>query len=547
VSVILHLSDLHIDPAATERAAILDALVTAVGVDRADRGRAIDLMVITGDVFDTANLDEGLATRAFLRLLEAIQGALGEAPPTVIVPGNHDRRIRGIVGPERNGLLQALATRTPGHVYVHGTEPPFLAELVPHELHGQPLHLIAYDSAHLPSGLIGAGGTLRSEDLLRVAARIGEREPSWPVLLLMHHHLVSTPVTDEDPIDADSQPRLLQWGLQRVLPRLVAHADREEWMVTALGAGSALSTLHTLRRPVLVLHGHKHNPTARVLKSTRADDGDVILCSAGSAGCAQSIRQSSARKTARIWPGFNVVELSPEALQVEAVSFGYAGKARGALDVRALVQAGRKGASWQVVPATGERLRVGDTAEEPRVALDAMHVMLAATADVYDLHVKREVRPDLGRGRPPHYVDTVQQEGTLMIEGHEEAMPHALALSLAEPRSYRVRAALPRTLSAARERRGHNALPYASVELLCRYRATRARLVVTGVPNPEEAFGSACDVGTGLVRPVPIAQEDEHLVLELERCDARTELRISWPLKTDRDGAMAAPPAAAAG
>ena len=30
--------------------------------------------------------------------------------------------------------------------------------------------------------------------------------------------------------------------------------------------------------------------------------------------------------------------------------------------------------------------------------------------------------------------------------------------------------------------------------------------------------------------PVPIRREDEHLVLELEGCAARTELRITWPL-----------------
>ncbi len=530
MSVVLHLSDLHLDPEASDREPILEALVDAVAADRRDRGREVDLVVITGDVFDSANLEPARATAYFMDWLGRIHEALGEAPPTVIVPGNHDRRIRGIMGPERNDLLVALARRTPPHVRVHGTRAPFLAELVPPEFHGQPLHLVAYDSAHLPSGFLGAGGTLRTEDLLAAAARIGDAEPDWPVLLLLHHHLIPTPVTDEDPIDADAQPRLLQWGLERVLPKIVAHADREEWMVTALGAGSALSMLHTLRRPVLVLHGHKHNPTARVVQSPRDGEGDVVICSAGSAGCAQSVRQSATRRSARIWPSFNVVELSPEALQVEAVSFGYAGKARGALDVRALVCAEREGARWQVVPTADERLRLGPAADEPRVGLDAAHVRLAARGSVYDLHVSRTVDADLRAGRPPHYVDTVHTDGSLMVDGEERAMPYALALPLSEARSYRIRGALPRTVAEMRSRRGETAAPYATVEHLCRYKARTARLVVTGVPDAEAAFGSACDAGTGLVRPVPIRREDEHLVLELEGCAARTELRITWPL-----------------
>jgi len=533
VSVVLHLSDLHLDPGAEDREPILDALVAAVEADRRDRERAVDLVVVTGDVFDTANLEPRAASRLFMDLLERIHGALDAGPPTVIVPGNHDRRVRGIVGPERNDLLRALAERTPPHVLVHGTNPPFLAELVPSEFHGQPLHLIAYDSAHLPRGLLGAGGTLRTEDLLSVAAKIGTREPDWPVLLLLHHHLVPTPVTDEDPIDADTQPRLLQWGLERVLPRLLAHADREEWMVTALGSGSALSMLHTLQRPVLVLHGHKHNPTARLLKSTRGEGGDVVICSAGSAGCAQSVRQSATRRSARIWPSFNVVELSPEALQVEAVSFGYAGKARGALDVRSMICAAREGAAWNVVPSPDVRLRVGDRDAEPRVGLDAMHVRLAAREDVYDLHIRRTIEADPLAGRPPHYVDTVHTDGTLVVDGDDRETPHALALSITEPREYRVRAGLSRTLTHALARSGKVAIPYATVDLLCRYRARTARLVVTGIPDPDAAFGSACDAGTGLVRPIALRREDEHLVLELDPCDARTELRISWPLAND--------------
>ena len=55
-----------------------------------------------------------------------------------------------------------------------------------------------------------------------------------------------------------SMPRSARWLLGKALPTLVSNADREELTMTALGAGTALSTLHTFGRPVLLLHGHKH-------------------------------------------------------------------------------------------------------------------------------------------------------------------------------------------------------------------------------------------------------------------------------------------------
>ena len=63
----------------------------------------------------------------------------------------------------------------------------------------------------------------------------------------------------------------MRWSVEHLLPTLIANADREEMTMTALGAGTALSTLHALNRAVLVLHGHKHYATARMLSGMSAE------------------------------------------------------------------------------------------------------------------------------------------------------------------------------------------------------------------------------------------------------------------------------------
>lgn len=120
--------------------------------------------------------------------------------------------------------------------------------------------------------------------------------------------------------------------------------------MTALGAGTALSTLHTLGRAVLVLHGHKHYATTRMLDGTVRGHGDVLIASAGSAGTAEewltpTRTGGTARGAARLWPSFNVIELDERRLTVETVSFGYKGRAAGVPARRPLVRARRDGAT----------------------------------------------------------------------------------------------------------------------------------------------------------------------------------------------------------
>ena len=65
-----------------------------------------------------------------------------------------------------------------------------------------------------------------------------------PLLFLVHHHLVPTPITDVGEIDIEGRPALVGLLVKYLLPSVVANADREELTMTALGAAR--------NRPVLV-------------------------------------------------------------------------------------------------------------------------------------------------------------------------------------------------------------------------------------------------------------------------------------------------------
>lgn len=513
MSRILHLSDLHL--LATDRLEqgdVLAALVDAAAVVGRESG-AVDLILVSGDVFDSAKTCPALAVRAFAKLLSKLRVALGAEVPAVVVPGNHDCRTSGIIGPHRSTLFEALRdARLPG-LFVHGTRPT-LAAVVPHALHGQPLWLMAYDSSYLHRGWIGAGGTLRQEDLLHAASQIDGRQPDWPLIFLVHHHLVPTPVSDVAPIHTDERSALVRWSVREVLPRLLAHADREEWMMTALGAGTALTTLSSLGRSVLVLHGHKHNATSRLLKGMVEGQGDVLIASAGSAGTAHSASGAETRKAARIWPSFNVIELNEGELSIETVAFGWKGRSRGELDHRPLASARRRGAHWMArpiplaPPPTGPRMQV----DEGRFVL-----VEGERRDAWDLRVGRRVMAETD-SRTCRYVETL--EGSCRIGGALLDTPFDITLD-ADPIEYVVEAAAPRL-----HRRGE--CPFASVEMLVRYPSAQASLCLVNAPRG--AFGSLTDAGNGLERPVSIERRGGDAVVEVEACPARTWIRIYWPI-----------------
>jgi hypothetical protein len=150
MEVILHLSDLHLRAPDGTQDLVLEKLVEALESERAASAAAHVLVVVTGDVFDSASEAASLVP-VFVDLRARILGALGPDTPLIVLPGNHDRRKFGFLGPQRSrpfrDLAQALQS---GRTFVAGTRLPFLAQIVPDELHGLPMHVVVYDSHGKP-------------------------------------------------------------------------------------------------------------------------------------------------------------------------------------------------------------------------------------------------------------------------------------------------------------------------------------------------------------------------------------------------------------
>jgi 3',5'-cyclic AMP phosphodiesterase CpdA len=509
----------------------LGSLLYAIERERTRRAQKVDLVVVSGDLFDTGSLDPGRAAAEMQALLRCIDHALGRPTPTLIVPGNHDRRRLGLFGPHQGAIFSALRETLPKHVFVHGCETPLLARLVPQAHHGQPFLLAAYDSTFLPSGYLSAGGIVRREDLLQLASQTADADPALPLVFVLHHHLVPTPLTDLGPIETHRLPALAHVALHRVLPVLVAHADREELTMTALGSGSALSMLHAMGRAVLVLHGHKHVATARKLERVREGDGDVLLASAGSAGTAQRWTATAVPDAARLWPSFNVLELTPEALAIETVSFGYKGRSRAAVAYRPLVWAAREGAEWRVAPVPGPRAgTVG-----PELLFDEMVVTLApaSTGARWNASMRRHFE-QAGTRSVRRYVESVEGApgAKWMVDGVARDLPARLELAPGVPSTLELRAAYLRNFTEGRRVRGEACSPFEWIGLMNRYRSVKARLVVRGLPKElaRSAFGSVVDLGTGEERPARVVVDDDQVTLEVQRCPARTFLRVHFAL-----------------
>jgi metallophosphoesterase superfamily enzyme len=536
VTTVLHLSDLHLLSGDPDGEPIRDSLLGALAEERRLRG-PVDLVVITGDLFDSGDVPTARAVAAWSALHEAMQRVLG-APPTVLVPGNHDRRRMGLFGPHSEDLFRALGQSAGRELFVHGNRAPFLAAEVPRSLHRQPLDVVAYDSTQVVHGHLSAGGVVRSEDILEVAA--GLPDEIAPLLFLLHHHLVPTPLTDVGPIEARRLGPVARWLLHDALPKLVSHADREELTMTALGAGTALSTLHELGRPVVVLHGHKHVATARKLEGTRSRHGDVIVISGGSAGSSQSWTVGDVPDAARLWPSFNVLELEEDAalstLSVDQVSFGYKGRSSATVVRRTLLEAERDGARWHLLPFASEERFSGRAAPHLAENRAAVRLCRSSRPGRLDGTVKRS----LVRGHPkrPHrYVESIEglPGATLVHEGLPREIPAQLALPIGRESRYELVGGLPRSLAALGgrgARDGGAPVPFGAVKLVNRYASATAVLeLAASEVDGRRVFASATDLGTGEERPLRLAARDrERAVVELSPCPARTLIQLHWPL-----------------
>ncbi|MFI5300413.1 MAG: metallophosphoesterase family protein [Polyangiales bacterium] len=533
MATLLHLSDVHLRDNDARQEKILESLSRALNHEFADRKRRVDLIVVTGDVFDSSTLELPIALRLFNRLVEILRRTLGKDVPIIVQPGNHDRRDSGVLGPHDRRLFDSLAGAAPPDVHVTGVSENGLAHVFD-AIFAIPARLVAFDSTFLPTGWISAGGWMRSEDLLRMASLIADDDPGQPLILLLHHHLIPTPLTDSTKINVAGRNLPTRLAIRKILPSILANGDREELTMTALGAGGALSLLQSLGRPVLVMHGHKHYPTVRVLTGPSSGEGDVILASAGSAGTSEPWCPDDADRAAalHLWPSFNVVTLEGAKLQVETVFFSDKDSTSPPRR-RPLVDATRAGARWKIAT-----VNVHDDFEV-RIERNASEFKLlpneTTPRDAHDLVCTRTIVPALA---VPALVDYVQGLGDGVCEWTERGeakrteTPADVTIEPGVPTTYRVvRAVAARSESAARYDGPGTA--YEWVGQLNRYGTRNASLSLSARQLPEllkEAFGSVTDLNTGRETPARLTRSDAAVTMNLENCPPRSLLRIYWPL-----------------
>jgi 3',5'-cyclic AMP phosphodiesterase CpdA len=524
--LVVQLSDLHMGFHGSAQALLFDELVRTLAREKAASADEAVVIAVTGDVFDSSSLPAKRSVDGFLRLHARIVAAVGGDAPTIVLPGNHDRRRQGMIGPHQNKLFRSLQDASdPRRLFIAGCAPPFLAQVVPEAFHRLPFHVVAYDSTYLPGGLVGAGGTLRPEDLLMVSEQLPR--DGRPLLVLTHHHLIPTPLTDVSQIDSVGARRAARWMVDTVLPALVSYGDREEITMTALGAGTVLSTLHTLGRAVLLLHGHKHVPTARLVTGMSDTCGDVLIASAGSAGTRERVHATRHPDAARLWPSFNVLRISAGEVHVESLAFSPKPSATRQPIRRQLAKARVAGSKWAPEPVS---FRVHDAAA--RVELDEATYSLTLSdglLEAWDYACERriELRP---RARLRRYVDFVH---TMPIRLGRSAVlrdNRLIELEVGGTTRYEHKHALCRTLGMAETARGPGTA-FEWIALLARYGASRAvlRLARKGAAGIEP-FGSVTDLTIGRERPVRLTSDHEHWTLTAESCAPRSLLRIYWPL-----------------
>jgi len=528
MALLFHLSDLHIDSANTGQRVLFDVLVETLGREKARSDATHTALVITGDVFDSSTARPRVVIPLFLDLHARIVAALGCAAPTIVLPGNHDRRWRGLVGPHRTRLFKALQDSVdPRSIYVAGCRAPFLAEVVPPSFHGLPTDVVAYDSTYLPHGWVSAGGMIRQQDLLQAHAGLDPDRTARPLLFLVHHHLIPTPLTDVSFIDsAGSMPRAVRWLLGRVLPAIVSNADREELTMTALGAGTALSTLHTFGRAVLLLHGHKHFPTARLLRGLVEESGDILVASAGSGGQRERLHGTHDPDAVRLWPSFNVVRIEEERLTIESVSFSPKRSTRRAVR-RDLATAKRRDHRWEP-GAVSTRMRDITKRVERDEARFVLSSSRAGSAATWDYVCERTVvlSPGAKLGRYVEFVPVHVERARIRTS----ASRRRIELRTDGVTRYAVADGLRRTATSLAEARGASQA-FEWVGLLSRYGGSSVALSLARAQAEDLApFGSVTDLGTGREWPIVVCATSDDWCIRLEGCAPRTLLRLYWPL-----------------
>lgn len=555
---ILHFSDLHL-AGVGDREGQFSSMKRALAEEAARGGEL--LLMITGDLFTTSKLDPKAAITAFQRWHAWVKESLGRTSVhTVIVPGNHDVRGQGVFGPSSARLLAELrdATVAQREIYIHFTDErhPAQTVLLRRGEYGLPADTLFVDSTYLAQGYLSAGGVIRPGDLLKAIAALLPQEPPSsgaraegsvvmeqpsPLFVVLHHHLIPNQVTDESLVTMpDSRPKTRFW--RWVLRNLVANADHEEMTMTVTGAGTVLSMLHALHRPILVLHGHKHYPVSRLLRGVHEGDGDILLASAGSAGVAEPWRMSKIPGDDPwdpIWPSFNVVDIEGANLIIRTIAYDYRSE-RGSEKVeRQLVHATLEPGkcTWEIQPVADEALMGPDTFK------------LESNRAVYELqNAKRDDglwTATLERTfHAPHpfdgpYLEVIDVAAKAVVEqsGHHE-LPIRVALEPDVPNRFNLVNAFCGTHGAAQKAyKDKRTAPFDWVDLFNRFGCEKAELVLRGYPGgTDKLFGSVVDLTTGVERPARLTHVNGEYRLSRTNCPPRTLLKIWWPLVSSKEG-----------
>jgi 3',5'-cyclic AMP phosphodiesterase CpdA len=516
-----HLSDLHYGADPETQPKLYEGLLEIF------EGRPIDALIFTGDVFDTNEPKPGMV-EGFLRLHAGLEAKLGGPRPTIILPGNHDRRAEGVFAPYREELFddlrRAFASRP--DVQVMGGQTPFLAQRI--TLPDFPADVVAYDSTWLPEGIASAGGVIRQEDLIQVGSELQRGDPDRPLLFLLHHHLIPTPVTDTSVISTSGRPPFQKFLVGKVLPFIVSNGDREELTMTALGAGSALTTLQTLGRAVFVLHGHKHYATARLLKGMDDGDADLLISSAGSCGLPQDWIDGDYEEAPKLWPSVNFIELDATTVQVLSQAWSPWNPHRRSSS-RRLVRARRTGLRWELLES-----QTVTTDFEPVLLLNEAKVKLTSSSALLgrvDVHTLRRLRSHDRAVLEEYWEVVTGPEGARLLDvsvdgtpRKDQKCPAKVKVARDGTTTYRVEGGAFSSISDSGGR------AFDSVQLLNRSRSELARLEVDLGPVRTAPFASLTNLTTGREKPIPFERTGDLITLTVKNCPARTMLRLYWPL-----------------
>jgi hypothetical protein len=256
--------------------------------------------------------------------------------------------------------------------------------------------------------------------------------------------------------------------------------------------------------------------------------GDLLIASAGSAGVRERVHAMRHPDFARLWPSFNLIELSDSRIHIEAVSFSPKRSSRRPLR-RALAVVRRVSHKWEPEPMT---FHVTDPT--PRVELDEADFTLVhsqASPERWNFSCERRVRLREGQ-RLPQYVDFVHALPALLPRSRSfRRAQRRIELAVGGVTRYAIEDGLCRTLDEGRRSYG-SGTAFEWVGLFCRYGAARATLRL-GRANAAHLrpFGSLTDLATGRERPVGVVRSDVHWAVTWESCAPRSLLRIYWPLE----------------